>query len=232
MVWYSIASSAADRVDALLGTDAAAHASSRSARASSHPTSPTASPASSRPRPSGRYVRESHELLVERSGLTRYVLVAHRGVRSRRASMRSLGPSPPRARSRPRCCSCACRTRDVRSSPRRSSGSSRGDRVHVRTAGSEPAAEVRSSIVTALDEIGVPTRRRVPEAADRRSRAGRRRRRHDGLRRRLPRLPWPALPRLGPRRPGRASPLADGACDPRRHRGPRARLLAELAVAA
>jgi len=31
-----------------------------------------------------------------------------------------------------------------------------GDRVHVRTAGSDPAAEVRGSIVAALDEIGVP----------------------------------------------------------------------------
>lgn len=31
-----------------------------------------------------------------------------------------------------------------------------GDRVVVRTAGSAPAAEVRSAIVTALDEIGVP----------------------------------------------------------------------------
>ena len=31
-----------------------------------------------------------------------------------------------------------------------------GDRIHVRTAGSEPASSVRSVIVTALDEIGVP----------------------------------------------------------------------------
>jgi len=31
-----------------------------------------------------------------------------------------------------------------------------GDRVHVRTAGSEPAGVVRSSVLTALDEIGVP----------------------------------------------------------------------------
>ena len=31
-----------------------------------------------------------------------------------------------------------------------------GDRVRVRTAGSQPTSEVRSSIVNALDEIGVP----------------------------------------------------------------------------
>ena len=31
-----------------------------------------------------------------------------------------------------------------------------GDRVHVRTAGSAPADAVRSVVVTALDEIGVP----------------------------------------------------------------------------
>ncbi|MDE0545215.1 metalloregulator ArsR/SmtB family transcription factor [Microbacterium sp. C7(2022)] len=31
-----------------------------------------------------------------------------------------------------------------------------GDRVHVRTAGSEPASAVRSVVVSALDEIGVP----------------------------------------------------------------------------
>jgi ArsR family transcriptional regulator len=31
-----------------------------------------------------------------------------------------------------------------------------GDRVHVRTAGSDPAGEVRGTILTALDEIGVP----------------------------------------------------------------------------
>ena len=31
-----------------------------------------------------------------------------------------------------------------------------GDRIHVDTAGSEPAAAVRSTIVTALDELGIP----------------------------------------------------------------------------
>ncbi len=38
-----------------------------------------------------------------------------------------------------------------------------GDRVLVRTAGSEPAADVRTSIVTALDEIGVPVGGEFPK---------------------------------------------------------------------
>ncbi|QWT23303.1 metalloregulator ArsR/SmtB family transcription factor [Subtercola sp. PAMC28395] len=38
-----------------------------------------------------------------------------------------------------------------------------GDRVHVRTAGSAPAAAMRSVIVTALDEIGVPVGGEYPK---------------------------------------------------------------------
>ncbi|GAA1056642.1 hypothetical protein GCM10017608_21610 [Agromyces luteolus] len=38
-----------------------------------------------------------------------------------------------------------------------------GDRVHVRTAGSEPAGEVRGTIVAALDEIGVPLAGEYPK---------------------------------------------------------------------
>jgi arsenate reductase (thioredoxin) len=38
-----------------------------------------------------------------------------------------------------------------------------GDRVHVRTAGSDPAGEVRSSVLTALDEIGVPLAGEYPK---------------------------------------------------------------------
>ena len=47
------------------------------------------------------------------------------------------------------------------------------------------------------------SRRGVPEAAHRRGRPRRRRRDHDGLRRRLPDLPGQALRGLGARRPGR-----------------------------
>ncbi|MFE5670563.1 metalloregulator ArsR/SmtB family transcription factor [Agromyces sp. NPDC056523] len=38
-----------------------------------------------------------------------------------------------------------------------------GDRVHVRTAGSEPAGEVSPGILSALDEIGVPTGGEFPK---------------------------------------------------------------------
>lgn len=38
-----------------------------------------------------------------------------------------------------------------------------GDRVHVRTAGSDPAGDVRSVVVTALDEIGVPLAGEYPK---------------------------------------------------------------------
>lgn len=38
-----------------------------------------------------------------------------------------------------------------------------GDRVHVRTAGSDPVGEVRNSVLTALDEIGVPLAGEYPK---------------------------------------------------------------------
>lgn len=38
-----------------------------------------------------------------------------------------------------------------------------GDRIHVRTAGSDPVGEVRTSVLTALDEIGVPLAGEYPK---------------------------------------------------------------------
>ena len=83
----------------------------------------------------------------------------------------------------------------------RASGQLAEGRVHVRSAGCDPA-----------DRSTRPRSRRwprsastcegVPEAADRRGRQGRRRRDHDGLRRRLPDLSRQALRGLGARRPG------------------------------
>ena len=63
--------------------------------------------------------------------------------------------------------------------------------------------------------------RGVPEAADRRGRTRRRRRDHDGLRRRLPDLPGQEVRGLAARRPGGAGPR-DRAPDPRRDRRARA----------
>ncbi len=60
-------------------------------------------------------------------------------------------------------------------------------------------------------------RQGVPQALDRRDRAGRRRGRHDGLRRRVPTVPRQALRRLGARRSGRPE-CRSGTTDPRRNR--------------
>ena len=77
-------------------------------------------------------------------------------------------------------------------------------RIHVRTAGSAPSAEIDAAVVEAMARARHRRGGGVPEAAHRRGRARRRRRDHDGLRRRLPDLPRKALRGLGSRRPGRA----------------------------
>ena len=77
-------------------------------------------------------------------------------------------------------------------------------RVHVRTAGSDPAEEINPAVIEAMAEVGVDLSQRVPEAADRRGRRGCRRRDHDGLRGRLPDLSGQALRGLGVSRTPRA----------------------------
>ena len=79
-------------------------------------------------------------------------------------------------------------------------------RVHVRSAGSEPADQINPT----WSRRWRGRRRRlqgVPEADDRRGRAGRRRGDHDGLRRRLPDLSGKALRGLGGRRSRRQADL-------------------------
>ena len=75
----------------------------------------------------------------------------------RRDSARGAEPrrAPPRPAS-PRSSSSACRTPVDRSSPPAILRQLAGDRVIVSTAGSDPAGEVRHTVVAALDEIGVP----------------------------------------------------------------------------
>src|SRR5215203_6066113 len=71
-VWYSIAPSAAERVDELLQTDAPGHAPEEVlARVASDLADRFAGVFS--PETVGRYVRESHDLLAERSGITRHL---------------------------------------------------------------------------------------------------------------------------------------------------------------
>ena len=154
LAWYSIAPSAADRVHEVLRTDAAAHASAEVlARVASDLADRFAGVFS--PETVGRYVRESHDLLVERSGLTRYVPSRTAAFAAERLDALASEQAPRRRRA-PEvlfvCVQNAGRSQ-IAAALLRQLG---GDRVHVRTAGSEPASEVRSTIVAALDEIGVP----------------------------------------------------------------------------
>jgi len=154
VAWYSIAPSAADRVHEVLRTDAAAHASAEVlARVASDLADRFAGVFS--PETVGRYVRESHDLLVDRSGLTRYVPSRTAAFAAERLDAlarqdAAVHAGPPEVLFV--CVQNAGRSQ-IAAALLRQLG---GDRVHVRTAGSEPAPEVRSSIVAALDEIGVP----------------------------------------------------------------------------
>jgi arsenate reductase len=137
-VWYSIATDAAERVDELLQADAPGHASEEVlARVASDLSRRFAGVFS--PETVERYVNESYELLAERAKHTRYLpsLTSHFA-----ADREVLFV----------CVQNAGRSQIAAAILRHLAG----DRVRVRTAGSEPASAVRSTIVQALDEIGVP----------------------------------------------------------------------------
>ena len=154
LAWYSIAPAAADRVRDVLQTDAAAHASAEVlARVASDLADRFEGVFS--PETVGRYVRESHDLLVERSGLTRYMPSRTAAFAAERLDALASEQAPRRG-ARPEvlfvCVQNAGRSQLAAALLRQLAG----DRVRVRTAGSAPASEVRSTIVAALDEIGVP----------------------------------------------------------------------------
>ena len=46
----------------------------------------------------------------------------------------------------------------------------RRGRIHVRSAGSDPAEEINPAVVEAMAELGIDMQRGVPQAADRRGR--------------------------------------------------------------
>lgn len=161
MAWYSIAPAAADRVDAVLQTDAAAHASAEVlARVASDLADRFAGVFS--PETVGRYVRESHDLLVEHSQLTRFVPSRTASFAAERlealASEASPGPDGP-----PQvlfvCVQNSGRSQIAAALLRQLAG----DRVRVRSAGSRPANSVKATIVAALDEIGVPVGGEFPK---------------------------------------------------------------------
>ena len=102
-----------------------------------------------------RYVRESHTLLVERSGAARHLpsLTARFAADRLTALATADTPAPDR---KPEVL-FVCVQNSGRS--QMAAGILRqlvGDRVNVRSAGSAPANSVRAVIVAALDEIGVP----------------------------------------------------------------------------
>lgn len=101
-----------------------------------------------------RYVRESHKLLADQSGITRNLA----SLTSRFAADRlsALANEDHVAGERPEvlfvCVQNAGRSQMAAAILKHLAG----DRVHVRTAGSEPVDVVRPTVVAALDEIGVP----------------------------------------------------------------------------
>jgi len=102
-----------------------------------------------------RYVRESYALLADQARITRYLpSLTSRFAADRLAALASA--DLPAGEGVPEvlfvCVQNAGRSQMAAGILRHLAG----DRVHVRTAGSEPASAVRSVIVTALDEIGVP----------------------------------------------------------------------------
>ncbi|HEX6953901.1 MAG TPA: metalloregulator ArsR/SmtB family transcription factor [Agromyces sp.] len=104
-----------------------------------------------------RYVRESHELLAERSGITRRLpsLTAQFAAERLTALAAATSHRPAAAGGVPEvlfvCVQNAGRSQMAAAILRHLAG----DRVHVRTAGSAPADAVRPAVVAALDEIGV-----------------------------------------------------------------------------
>ncbi len=153
LAWYSIAPAAADRVHEVLQTDAATHASAEVlARVASDLADRFEGVFS--PETVGRYVRDSHDLLVERSGLTRYVPSRTAAFAAERLEAMATERAP--SRDRPQvlfvCVQNSGRSQLAAALLRQLAG----DRVRVHTAGSAPASEVRSTIVAALDEVGVP----------------------------------------------------------------------------
>ncbi len=102
-----------------------------------------------------RYVRESHDLLAERAHVTRYLpSLTSRFAADRLGALYATTPAGSKATPEVLfvCVQNAGRSQLAAAILRHLAG----DNVRVRTAGSAPADAVRSVIVTALDEIGVP----------------------------------------------------------------------------
>lgn len=160
--WYSVAPDQAERVADLLGAPAGAGSAGDAA------TDAAVLERISRdladrfagvfgPETVARYVHESHELLAERSGITRRLpSLTARFAAERLTALAAAAPDRPTAPGGvPEvlfvCVQNAGRSQMAAAILRHLAG----DRVHVRTAGSAPADAVRPAVVAALDEIGV-----------------------------------------------------------------------------
>ena len=81
-----------------------------------------------------------------------------------------------------------------------------GDRIDVRSAGSEPADQINPVAVAAMAEEGIDITAEQPKILTTDAVQSLRRRHHHGLRRHLPLLSRQTLRGLGPRRPRRPRP--------------------------
>jgi len=153
-VWYSINSDQLDRVtDVLQAEQPAALADGVIDRISADLAARFAGTFA--PETVDRYVRESHTLLADQAHITRHLpSLTSRFAADRLSALASA--DLPAGEGVPEvlfvCVQNAGRSQMAAGILRHLAG----DRVHVRTAGSAPASAVRSVIVTALDEIGVP----------------------------------------------------------------------------
>jgi arsenate reductase len=160
-VWYSIAPDQADRVSEVLrGTPGAEMTEGVLRRISVDLATRFAGTFAAGT--VERYVRESYVLLSEQSHITRYLpSLTSQFAADRLAAL--AGEGLPRGGRPPEvlfvCVQNAGRSQMAAGILRHLAG----DRVHVRTAGSAPASAVRSIIVAALDEIGVPVGGEYPK---------------------------------------------------------------------
>lgn len=161
--WYSVAPDRAERVADLLGAPATADGGGGDAVTDAAVLERISRDLADRfagvfgPETVARYVHESHELLAERSGITRRLpsLTAQFAAERLTALAAAAPEGSGAAGGVPEvlfvCVQNAGRSQMAAAILRHLAG----DRVHVRTAGSAPADAVRPAVVAALDEIGV-----------------------------------------------------------------------------
>jgi ArsR family transcriptional regulator len=158
--WYSVPAEHADRIAAIVGVDLPAvdpePVLTRVARDLSDRFRGTFGPETV-----DRYVRESYALLRERSSSGRPSPSLAAGFAADRLDALAHGSATTSEVPEVLfvCVQNAGRSQMASAILRHLAG----DRVHVRTAGSDPIAEVRGTVITALDEIGVPIAGEYPK---------------------------------------------------------------------